>query len=347
MGASILRKSLSRADAAVYAIVLQAADAPTREVRSAAFALSAALHTDGFTLPAFAKINLGLRVLGRRSDGYHELRTVFQTITLHDELTFSLRNDDHIELVCAHPDIPTDESNLVHRAASALRQQYGLRAGARIELTKRIPTGGGLGGGSTDAAVALVALAHLWQVNANGHELAALGTRLGADVPFFFHGGTALGTGRGTEISPLAERAKLCLLVITPGVKIETAAAYKALNAPALTKPNRPVKLPISRTAATAARALADELTNDFAPVVYRLQPEIARASAALLQVGARTAALSGSGASVYGIFDSQQAQLRAQTALADESGWQVFPCATLARAEYNRALGACAAKLI
>ncbi len=316
-------------------------------MRSVAFALSAAQHTDGFTLPAFAKINLGLRVLGRRADGYHELRTVFQTITLHDELTFTARKDARIELVCDSPDIPTDETNLVHRAAVALRAHYDLRAGARIELTKRIPAGGGLGGGSSDAAVALLALAHLWQVNTNGHELAELGAQLGADVPFFFTGGTALGTGRGTEISPLAERTKLCLLVVTPGVKIATADAYKALNAPALTKPNRPVKLPISRMEAAAARALADELINDFAPVVGRLQPEIARACAALLQGGARAAALSGSGASVYGIFDSQQEQLRAQAALQDEASWQVFPCATLARAEYACALGACAAKLI
>lgn len=316
-------------------------------MRSAAFALSAAPHVESFTLPAFAKINLGLRVLGRRPDGYHELRTVFQTITLHDELTFSARNDERIELVCAQPDIPTDESNLVHRAAVALRARYRLRTGARIELRKRIPAGGGLGGGSTDAAVALLGLAHLWQVNTTGPELAALGAQLGADVPFFFTGGMALGTGRGTEISPLAERAKLCLLVVTPGVKIATADAYKALSAPALTKPNHPVKLPISRMEAIAARALADELINDFAPVIFRLEPEIARACAALLQAGARAAALSGSGASVYGIFDSQQEQLRAQAALQDESSWQVFPCATLARAEYGRALGACAAKLI
>ncbi len=317
-------------------------------MRSAAFALSAAQHEDSFTLPAFAKINLGLRVLGRRADGYHELRTVFQTITLHDELTFTARSDELFELVCNRPDIPTDESNLVHRAALALRERYDLRAGARIDITKRIPVGGGLGGGSTNAAVALLGLAHLWQIaDAHRHELIELGAQLGADVPFFFTGGMALGTGRGTEISPLVERPKMCLLVVTPGVKIATVDAYKALSAPALTKPNRPAKLPISRTEAIAARALADELINDFAPVVYRLQPEIARACTALLQVGARAAALSGSGASVYGIFDSQQAQLRAQAALQDESSWQLFPCATLARAEYVRALGACAVKLI
>ncbi|MFL6211657.1 MAG: 4-(cytidine 5'-diphospho)-2-C-methyl-D-erythritol kinase [Pyrinomonadaceae bacterium] len=301
----------------------------------------------GFTLPAYAKINLGLRVLGRRPDGYHELRTVFQTISLHDELKFTARVDERIELVCAALDIPTDETNLVRRAAVALRERYGLSHGARIELTKRIPAGGGLGGGSSDAAVALVGLAQLWQVNTNAEELSAIGARLGADVPFFFTGGTAFGTGRGTDIEPLPDRPKTHLIVVTPGVKISTADAYKVLSAPALTKPNRPVNLPISRRAADAARAVSTELTNDFAPVVFRLQPEIERARDALLNAGAQAAALSGSGSSVYGIFDSERAQGRALSVLRPAADWQVFACTTLARTEYRQAFGACAANLL
>jgi len=309
--------------------------------------LSADQTAHAFTLPAYAKINLGLRVLGRRADGYHELRTVFQTITLHDDLTFAARADKRIELVCAAPDVPADETNLVHRAAVALRERYGLRHGARIEINKRIPAGGGLGGGSADAAVALVGLAHLWQVSTSLQELGAIGARLGADVPFFFTGGTALGTGRGTDIAPLADHPKTHLIVVWPGIKIATADAYKALSAPALTKPDSPVNLPISRTGTEAARALSVELTNDFAPVVFRLRPEIERAHDALLQAGARAAALSGSGASVFGIFDSERAQGSAQAALRGEAGWQVFACATLTRAEYRQALGACAANLL
>ncbi|HEX8178239.1 MAG TPA: 4-(cytidine 5'-diphospho)-2-C-methyl-D-erythritol kinase [Pyrinomonadaceae bacterium] len=308
--------------------------------------MSAERAVASFTLPAYAKINLGLRVLGRRPDGYHELRTVFQTITLHDDLTFTARPDTRIELACAAPDIPTDDTNLVQRAAAALRERYNLRSGARIELTKRIPAGGGLGGGSSDAAVALVGLAHLWQIKTNAQELHEIGARLGADVPFFFNGGTALGTGRGTEISALADHPKMHLIVVTPGVKISTAEAYKALSAPALTKADSPANLPISRTQADAARALSVELTNDFAPVVFRLQPEIARAHAALLKVGARAAALSGSGASVFGIFDSERTRGSAHTALQTEAGWQVFACTTLARTAYRQALGACAALL-
>ena len=298
-------------------------------------------------MPAYAKINLGLHVLGRRPDGYHELRTVFQTITLHDELIFSTCADERIELACAASDVPTDESNLVHRAAVALRERFKLQQGARIEILKRIPTGGGLGGGSSDAAVALLGLAHLWQVNTDHRELSALGAQLGADVPFFFTGGTAFGTGRGTEIHPLEDQPKTHLLVVTPQVKILTSEAYKALSAPALTKPDRPVNVPISRMEADAARALACELTNDFAPVIFGLQPEIARAHAALLQAGARAAALSGSGASVFGIFDSQAAQTQAANTLQTEADWQIFACTTLTRAEYKQALRPCAAQIL
>lgn len=308
--------------------------------------MSANQPASSFQLPAFAKINLGLRVLGRRADGYHELRTVFQTITLHDELTFTPRADERIELLCAAPDVPADETNLVYRAALALRERYDARQGARIEITKRIPAGGGLGGGSTDAAVALMGLARLWQLDTDAHALSETGARLGADVPFFFTGGTALGTGRGTDVSPLPDHPETHLIVVWPGVSVPTADAYKALSAPALTKAESAAKLPISRARVVAARALSEGLKNDFEPVVFRLRPEIERARDALLRAGAHTATLSGSGASVFGIFDSGAIQARARAALRLEPGWQVFACATLARGHYRRALSPCAGLL-
>ncbi len=261
-------------------------------------------------------------------------------------MTFTARADEAIELVCTAPGIPTDESNLVHRAAVSLRARYAARHGARIEITKRIPAGGGLGGGSSDAAVALMGLARLWQIDTNGQELSELGARLGADVPFFFTGGTALGTGRGTEITPLPDRPETPLVVVTPGVEISTADAYKALSAPALTKAKSAAKLPISRMGRDAAHALTTELRNDFEPVVCRLQPEIERARDALLRAGARAAALSGSGASVFGIFDSAAEQTRAHAALQPETGWQVFTCTTLTRAAYGHAFGSAATLL-
>lgn len=298
-------------------------------------------------LPAFAKINLGLKVLGRRADGYHEIRTVFQTISLNDSLTFESTADGRIELACTDPSIPTDESNLVLRAADALRERYGTNRGARITLEKNIPAGGGLGGGSSDAAATLIALSRLWNLKADVFELSELGSRLGADVPFFLTGGTALGTGTGTDIEPLEDASKTHLVVVTPAVHVSTAEAYKALCAPALTKEDALVNLSVSRTEADFPDLLCGVMSNDFEAVVVRLHPEIGRARDALLGAGAVRASLSGSGSSVYGVFESELEAGRVAVALGGaEGGWRVSSCATLTRAEYVAALGVCGAIL-
>jgi len=299
-----------------------------------------------FTLPSFAKINLTLRVLGRRDDGYHEINTVFQSITLHDELTFHALDDERLELVCDAPaaaDIPLNETNLVHRAAVVLREHFGVKRGARIKLEKIIPAGGGLGGGSSNAAVALLGLARLWEIETNRQTLADIGASLGADVPFFLTGGTALGTGRGTDIHPLSDLPPKHLLLVTPQVKVSTIEAYKSLNAPALTKPVSPVNLAVSRVQAEISGSLHEALTNDFERVVFQLYPEIERAREALAAAGASGSLLSGSGSSVYGLFDSLEHCARARAALKVASGWQVFPCTTLTRRAYGEAFGACA----
>ncbi|HYO62608.1 MAG TPA: 4-(cytidine 5'-diphospho)-2-C-methyl-D-erythritol kinase [Pyrinomonadaceae bacterium] len=302
-----------------------------------------------FTLPAFAKINLSLRVLGRRPDGYHEIETTFQTVTLYDRLTFEPHGGDGFELVCDAPGVPADDTNLVARAALALRERFGVRSGARVRLEKNVPDGGGLGGGSSDAAVALVGLASLWKLDADGRELAELGARLGADVPFFLTGGTALGTGTGAEITPLADAPAASLVVVSPGVKVSTAEAYKSLNAPALTKEEAAVNLPSSRARAQFPHSLCEVMRNDFEPVVFGLRPEIERARESLTKAGARCALLAGSGSSVFGVFDSGEAArrgLREVTPRA-EAGWRVFACETLSRAAYREAFGARAAYLL
>lgn len=294
-----------------------------------------------FTLPSFAKINLTLRVLGRREDGYHELDTVFQTISLHDELTFDARDDARLELNCDAHGIPSDETNLVHRAAVALRERYGVRRGARVELHKKIPAGGGLGGGSSNAAVALMGLARLWEIETERRTLAEIGAALGADVPFFLIGGTALGMGRGTDIHPLADVPQKYLLLITPDINVSTVEAYKSLNAPALTKPLSPANLTVSRVQAEISGSLHAVLENDFERVIYRLYPEIERARTSLVAAGASRALLSGSGASVFALFDSLDEREGARGRLQVEPGWQVFVCTTLARAAYAAAFDA------
>ncbi|MGI8997995.1 MAG: 4-(cytidine 5'-diphospho)-2-C-methyl-D-erythritol kinase [Pyrinomonadaceae bacterium] len=296
------------------------------------------------TLPSFAKINLSLRVLGRRADGYHEIQTVFQTVSLHDRLTFTVLPDGQFALACDVAGIPVDEMNLIWRAAAALREWFGVRTGTRIDLQKRIPAGGGLGGGSSNAATTLLGLSCLWGIETSRDELAEIGARLGADVPFFLTGGRAVGTGRGTEIQPLPDNADFRLLIVTPPITVATAEAYAALDAPALTKAGSVGNLPISRESLNFSDSLCERLSNDFEPVVFQLYPEIERARDALLSAGARGALLSGSGASVFGIFDSREDSEQAHAALrAEATGWQVFPCTTLSRAKYVAAFGACA----
>jgi 4-diphosphocytidyl-2-C-methyl-D-erythritol kinase len=302
---------------------------------------------DALFLPSFAKINWALHVLGRRPDDYHELQTIFQTVTLRDSLRFTARSDGRIEIVCDAPGIPLDESNLIYRAAAALQKRYGIERGVTVELEKRIPAGGGLGGGSSNAAIALMGLAHLWRIEVTGSELAEMGASLGADVPFFFTGGTALGEGLGTKVSPLADVIDLPLLIVAPDVKVLTAQAYKLLNAPALTKANGDIILSSSRADAQIPDSVPYRLYNDFERVVLRLEPEIERAKNSLMVAGARASLLAGSGSSVFGLFDNHESQERATRTLSAEEGWRVFSCATLKRAAYHEALGPAARFLL
>ena len=294
-----------------------------------------------FTLPAFAKINLSLRILGRRAeDGYHEIDTILQTVTLSDDLIFERRDDDLIELLCDSPGIPTDESNLVYHAALNLREWYGVKSvGASIKLIKRIPAGGGLGGGSSNAAIALLSLSRLWRIETNRDELISIGKGLGADVPFFFMGGTARGTGIGTEILSLNDVPPTHLLIITPNEHVSTAEAYKAIRAPVLTSENRAAILSGSRAEVKNAESLLYNLHNDFERVIFPLRPRIKQAANALIEAGARRASLSGSGASVFGIFDNEDDRDGAQALLRDIGDWRMFSCTTLARDEYRRRL--------
>lgn len=305
------------------------------------------MSAEKIKVPAFAKINLGLRVHGRRPDGYHEISTVFQTVSLRDTLTFQPAADGKLELACSDPSIPADGSNLVLRAAGALRERFGVSLGARVELEKVIPAGGGLGGGSSDAAVALAALAALWGVETGAGELAEIGARLGADVPFFLTGGTALGTGTGADIRPLEDAPKMHLVIVAPGVHVSTAGAYGALGAPALTKVEPLVNLSVSRTEADFPDSLCGVWSNDFEAVVVRLYPEIGRARERLVESGAGRVMLSGSGSSVFGVFESEGEAARARAGLKAEGGWRVFACETLTRAEYLAALGRVAAVLL
>lgn len=275
-----------------------------------------------------------------RDDGYHELCTVFQTVSLHDDLSFA--EADEIILTCDNPQIPRGETNLIVKAANILRGNFNIKKGARIHLAKRIPAPGGLGGGSSNAATVLIGLTRLWEIETAENELIEIGKNIGADVPFFFCGGTALGTGRGTEITPLADLTGKFLLIVTPPVDVPTGEAFRRLNAPRLTNEKAKSILKICQTAVERLDLRLAELTNDFEASVFAAQPEIGRVKKTLLERGAKQALLSGSGASVFAVFDNEetrQATIKATTIENIEKHWRMFAVTTISRDQYRAAL--------
>lgn len=273
------------------------------------------------TAKAFAKINLDLRVLDVRPDGYHELRTTFQSIALADTLTFrSTRTPLRIE--CDDPACPAGRRNLVWRAAARMwkaAKRRGLPRGLTIQIAKRIPVQAGLGGGSSDAAAALRALAVIWRVQISSAELHQMASELGADVPFFLEGGTALGVGRGDRLFPLDDIARAWVVLVIPDFAVNTKDAFGWWD----------------RTRGRLRGADSNDLQ---APVAER-HPVVKRLVAALKRGGAFHASLSGSGSAVYGLFPSRPGALRAARAL-DGSGRRTIVVRTLDRGEC-RALAA------
>jgi 4-diphosphocytidyl-2-C-methyl-D-erythritol kinase len=281
------------------------------------------------TLRARAKINLDLRVVGRRADGYHELRTVFQTLEWHDTVTVS-RVKGPLEIAGDASKMPLDRSNLAWRAADALWRAAGPRGeprGARIAIVKRIPFQAGLGGGSSDAAMTLVALNRLWELGLTRGELARIAGSLGADVAYFLFGGTALGLGRGDEIYPLADLPRHAAVVAWPRRGVSTAEAYgwfSAFHAKHLAKAADGHQVGWDPDHLEACQ-------NDLEAPVEAHRPEIRRIRRALGDSGARLAQMSGSGAAVFGLFDSEAKAAQAEAAVA-AAGWQAVLTRTLAR---------------
>ena len=299
--------------------------------------------TNPLVIPSFAKVNLSLRILGKRPDNYHEIQTVLQSVSLHDTLSFLATLNGPIVFTCDSPSIPVDDSNLVVKAAKALREKCRVSGSCEVHLSKQIPVQAGLGGGSSNAAITLLALTRLWNLTLNSADLLELAGTLGADVPFFIDGGCALATGIGTTLTLLPDLPQQQILIVAPAVSISTATAYQALKAPALTTSDSVSRLAISRTQAIFSDSkqwvLCDHLENDFERVIFDIEPEIRRVKEALIQAGARCALLAGSGSSVFGIFESDEVLRSAAQALKHESDWRIFSCVTLSRDEYVRAL--------
>ena len=289
----------------------------------------------GFRLESFAKVNLSLRVLGRRKDGFHELETLFQTVDLTDSLTFE--DSDRLAFECDAPGVPAGEENLVVRAARLLADAAGRPARGRIRLSKRIPAGGGMGGGSSNAASTLLGLAALWRLRTDGALLSALAARLGSDVPFFLCGGTARGTGRGEKVAPLEDAGPPHLLLVFPPWPVPTAEVFRTLGAPPLpesaelTDRDRPRNLRGSGDGPFPDR-------NDLEGAAERLRGELAVLRNALTESGATQARLSGSGSTLFGVFpDPAAAAAAGQEIERRHPGVRTAAVRSVGRAEFRR----------
>ena len=261
------------------------------------------LLTSDLRMPSHAKINLGLYVLGKRPDGYHDIWTIFQELEFHDVLYFTKR-DAPLTLTTNHPTLPVGDENLVCRAARAFAQKTGCPTQLAIHLEKQIPLGAGLGGGSSNAAAALRGLNQLFQVGASREELAALGATLGSDVPFFLHGGTAIGTGRGEQIEPLPDLPPCWILLINPRIHVSSAWAYKNIN---LKLTNFPTKNNVFSQQHNAVTDALRTLENMLEEPVISHYPIIASIKNRLLEEGAEWASMSGSGSTVFGVFKEKE----------------------------------------
>jgi 4-diphosphocytidyl-2-C-methyl-D-erythritol kinase len=289
-------------------------------------------------IPAFAKINLCLDILGKRADGYHELRTIFQSVSLHDDLHLRASRQNGISLsIQGNVALSREplQKNLVYRAVDALRHELKVRTGVEIELRKTIPAGRGMGGGSSNAAAALLGYLRLTGRNLPLPRLLEIASSLGADVPFFLFGGRALGISRGDEIYPLPDIPKLSILIVSPrNIHVPTPDAYKWLKARPLTLTKRAADPKLWRFCALCWSTQGIGLSNDFERPVFRRYPRLDQIKRALLQRGAAEASLAGSGSAVFGVFPSPTMARRAAVWFPDD---QTFVCETLSRDRYVR----------
>ncbi len=283
------------------------------------------------TLRAPAKINLCLSVLGKRPDGYHEVEMLMQAVGLYDEITVRLA-ESGITVNCDNAAIPAGEGNIAYRAAREMLDLSGRTSGIAIEIKKNIPVAAGLGGGSSDAAAVLVACNRLLGAGLGRDRLAEIGTRLGMDVPFFLYGPTALARGRGEVLTNIPSPPKFWVLLANPGFETSTSWVYKNLNF-GLTK-----KVDCNNIAGLKVSQIARSLHNDLETVTAAAHPVIGEMERSLLDSGALGVCLSGSGPTVFGIFEAEHACREAAKKLQTK-GWRLYPAEILTGPLYGEHL--------
>lgn len=277
-----------------------------------------------------AKINLGLQIVRKREDGYHELETLFQMVSLYDDIELETLPVG-IELECDNPDIPRDGTNLVVKAARLLQEMFPDRKnlGVRIRLVKRIPAGGGLGGGSGNAAGVLLGLNTLWDLRLRREDLLTLAAKLGSDVPFFLFAPSALGKGRGEILFPLQQAKKFSVILVFPKFPIATSRVYQSLKLE-LTKRENHINLLQKFYSQSDIERLGAHLYNDLEPVVLKEYPVIQTLKDELRLSGASGSLLSGSGATVFGVYADNKVARTAYSRLLKKERWDLFLTETI-----------------
>jgi 4-diphosphocytidyl-2-C-methyl-D-erythritol kinase len=313
------------------------------------------------SLPSFAKINIGLRIGALRKDGFHELRTVYQTIALHDIVRVSVGRGTGIEIRCDDPRVPKDSSNTCFRIIDLAMQALKPRGRVVIDIEKRLPVQGGLGGASGNAVAAVLALERALRKELSGPERLRITAEVGSDVPLFLIGGTVLGVGRGEEVYPAPDLPAISCVVAMPGVAVSTPKAFKDWDAQKLTASadsdrmlefSREISAWLSaapsmgrrRSGVSASRGGRAEnllldlvrtgIENDFERVVFPQFPELREVKSVLERAGARYASLSGSGSALYGLFGSRE-KAEAAAKKLNQRGTRALITSTLTRRQY------------
>ena len=308
------------------------------------------------TVRSFAKINLGLYIGPSRPDGYHDLRTVYQTIALHDLVHVGTGRGSEIEIRCTDPRVPRDDSNTCYRMAERVMAELGVRGKVIIEIEKRLPIQGGLGAASSNAVATMLALERALNKPLSAPVRLRIASEIGSDLPLFLAGGTVLGTGRGEEVYPLQDLPAIPLVLITPEVGVSTPQAFA--NWDQLTRPGTSDRLvEVGRVLSSWLSALPNTgaparggsrggsllldlvrtgIENDFEKVVFPQYPELRDMKLALERAGSRYASLSGSGSSLYGLFRTRAEAVKA-TGRLQKQGLRAVATATLTRSQYRR----------
>lgn len=267
---------------------------------------------------AYAKVNIGLDVLRRRPDGYHELKMIMQTVDICDDLTFEKEGEPGIRLRIDGADLPTDENNLIYRAAALLMEEKKIREGVAITLTKRIPIAAGMAGGSADAAATMRGLNSLFEMGYSVEELRKLGVKLGADIPYCISGGTMLSEGIGEVLTPLPAPPKCYLAVAKPDIDVSTAFVYQNLRVDSL--PFHPdIDGMADALAAGDLQGITDRMGNVLETVTVPAYPVIDRIKKRMCELGAENALMSGSGPTVFGIFKERETAVKAAETIRKE----------------------------